>query len=124
VHSAKGKEWDAVFVIWAVDGWFPSSRSLGDEDQLEEERRLMYVAMTRARNHLAVTYPLNVYASRRGQDYSIDQLSRFIDRGVREKMQRVVPQEAPQISPPETPAPSTNAPAIDLRALLKGRFGG
>jgi DNA helicase II / ATP-dependent DNA helicase PcrA len=124
VHSAKGKEWDAVFVIWAVDGWFPSSRSLGDEDQLEEERRLMYVAMTRARNHLAVTYPLNVYASRRGQDYSIDQLSRFIDRGVREKMQRVVPQEAPPISPPETPAPSTNAPPIDLRALLKGRFGG
>ena len=58
VHSAKGKEWDAVFVIWAVDGWFPSSRSLDDEDQLEEERRLMYVAMTRARNHLAVTYPL------------------------------------------------------------------
>ena len=66
VHSAKGKEWDAVFVIWAVDGWFPSSRSLDDDEQLEEERRLMYVAMTRARNHLAVTYPLNVYATRRG----------------------------------------------------------
>src|SRR5262249_60081842 len=82
VHSAKGKEWDAVFVIWAVDGWFPSSRSLDDEDQLEEERRLMYVAMTRARNHLAVTYPLNVYATRRGQDDSIDKLSRFIDRVV------------------------------------------
>src|SRR5207249_9802212 len=39
VHSAKGKEWDAVFVIWAVDGWFPSSRSIEDESQLEEERR-------------------------------------------------------------------------------------
>jgi DNA helicase-2/ATP-dependent DNA helicase PcrA len=120
VHSAKGKEWDAVFVIWAVDGWFPSSRSLADEDQLEEERRLMYVAMTRARNHLAVTYPLNVYATRRGSDYSIDQLSRFIDRGVREKMKRVVPQEsaaapAPQAAPVAAP--------IDLRALLKGRFG-
>jgi len=125
VHSAKGKEWDAVFVIWAVDGWFPSSRSLGDEDQLEEERRLMYVAMTRARNHLAVTYPLNVYATRRGQDYSIDQLSRFIDRGVREKMQRVVPQEpaAPGAAAP-VPAPPDQGPAIDLRALLRGRFGG
>ena len=99
VHSAKGKEWDAVFVIWAVDGWFPSSRSLDDEDQMEEERRLMYVAMTRARNHLAVTYPLNVYATRRGADYSIDQLSRFIDRGVRDKMQRVVPQD-PAAPPP------------------------
>jgi DNA helicase II / ATP-dependent DNA helicase PcrA len=121
VHSAKGKEWDAVFVIWAVDGWFPSSRSLEDESQLEEERRLMYVAMTRARNHLAVTYPLNVYATRRGSDYSIDQLSRFIDRGLREKMQRVVPQETAAVSAPEAPV---LGPPIDLRALLKGRFGG
>jgi DNA helicase-2/ATP-dependent DNA helicase PcrA len=124
VHSAKGKEWDAVFVIWAVDGWFPSSRSLDDEDQLEEERRLMYVAMTRARNHLAVTYPLNVYATRRGQDYSIDQLSRFLDRGVREKMQRVVPQEAPVAAPVAAPESPDQSPAIDLRALLRGRFGG
>jgi DNA helicase-2/ATP-dependent DNA helicase PcrA len=121
VHSAKGKEWDAVFVIWAVDGWFPSSRSLDDEDQLEEERRLMYVAMTRARNHLAVTYPLNVYATRRGSDYSIDQLSRFIDRGVRDKMRRVVPQDptAPASVERQTHA---DAPPIDLRALLRGRF--
>ncbi len=124
VHSAKGKEWDAVFVIWAVDGFFPSSRSMQDEDQLEEERRLMYVAMTRARNHLAVTYPLNVYATRRGSDYSIDQLSRFIDRGVREKMQRVVPQEAAAPAPAEEQLPEPLGPAIDLRALLRGRFGG
>jgi len=120
VHSAKGKEWDAVFVIWAVDGWFPSSRSTEDEEQLEEERRLMYVALTRARTHLAVTYPLNVYATRRGQDYSIDQLSRFIDRGVREKMQRVVPQESASVEA----APETAGPKLDLRALLRGRFGG
>jgi ATP-dependent DNA helicase UvrD/PcrA len=123
VHSAKGKEWDAVFIIWAADGWFPSSRSIDDEAQLEEERRLMYVAMTRARNHLAVTYPLNVYATRRGSDYSIDQLSRFIDRGVREKMQRVVPQEPAAAPPPGAPDPASG-PAIDLRALLRGRFGG
>ncbi|HEY9230201.1 MAG TPA: 3'-5' exonuclease, partial [Gemmatimonadaceae bacterium] len=123
VHSAKGKEWDAVFVIWAVDGWFPSSRSLDDEDELEEERRLMYVAMTRARNHLAVTYPLNVYATRRGSDYSIDQLSRFIDRGVRERMQRIVPKSEAG-SPPPLPEelPPQHEPAIDLRALLRGRF--
>ena len=121
VHSAKGKEWDAVFVIWAVDGWFPSSRSIGDEDEMEEERRLMYVAMTRARNHLAVTYPLNVYATRRGADYSIDQLSRFIDRGVREKMQRVVPKEE-STAPVEAAVPTPLGPEVDLRALLRGRF--
>ena len=123
-HSAKGKEWDAVFLIWAVDGWFPSSRSLDDESQLEEERRLMYVAMTRARNHLSVTYPLNVYATRRGSDYSIDQLSRFIDRGVRERMQRVVPQEPARGDSEQPPVQAAASPAIDLRALLRGRFGG
>jgi DNA helicase-2/ATP-dependent DNA helicase PcrA len=125
VHSAKGKEWDAVFVIWAVDGWFPLSRSLNEEDEVEEERRLMYVAMTRARNHLAVTYPLNVYATRRGSDYSIDQLSRFIDRGVRDRMQRVVPRESGEgpIGVPASP-PAAPSPPIDLRALLRGRFGG
>jgi ATP-dependent DNA helicase UvrD/PcrA len=123
VHSAKGKEWDAVFVIWAVDGWFPSSRSTHDDDQLEEERRLMYVAMTRARNHLAVTYPLNVYATRRGSDYSIDQLSRFIDQGVRGKMQRVVPKDSGATSgPAPEPELPQHEPAIDLRALLRGRF--
>jgi ATP-dependent DNA helicase UvrD/PcrA len=122
VHSAKGKEWDAVFVIWAVDGSFPSSRSLADEDQLEEERRLMYVAMTRPRNHLVVIHPLNDYATRRGADYSVTQLSRFIDRGVRDKMQRVVPGGAAEQPPPAVAAPET--PQIDLRALLRGRFSG
>jgi hypothetical protein len=67
-----------------------------------------------------VTYPLNVYATRRGQDYSIDQLSRFIDRGVREKMQRVVPQESASA---ETPSSSSAESKLDLRALLRGRFG-
>ena len=120
VHSSKGREWDAVFLIWTVDGWFPSSRSIDDEDALEEERRLMYVAMTRARNHLSVSYPLAVYASRRGQDYSMDQLSRFIDRGVRESMERVVLGEDDNRVPMET-APKER---IDLRELLRGRFSG
>ena len=118
-HSSKGKEWDAVFLIWAVDGWFPMARSTENEDELEEERRLMYVAMTRARNHLAVSYPMNTYSSRRSADYSIDQLSRFLDRGVREKMQRVV-LEVPGDAPP--PAEPVEAPKVDLFALLRGRF--
>ncbi len=119
-HSAKGKEWDAVFLIWAVDGWFPSSRCLNDDDDTEEERRLMYVALTRARNNLSVTYPLNAYSTRRGSDYSMDQLSRFIDRGVRDKMQRVAlgADDSPAI---EEPLPAQ--PVLDLRALLRARFG-
>jgi DNA helicase II / ATP-dependent DNA helicase PcrA len=118
VHSAKGKEWKAVFLIWAVDGWFPSSRAVDDPDELEEERRLMYVALTRARDELAVVYPMQVYGSRRGADYSIDQLSRFLDRGVRATMQRVVVEEPGDVPASETPA----APTIDLRAIMRGRF--
>jgi DNA helicase-2/ATP-dependent DNA helicase PcrA len=118
VHSAKGKEWKAVFLIWAVDGWFPSSRAVDDPDELEEERRLMYVALTRAKDELAIIYPMQVYGSRRGAEYSFDQLSRFLDRGVRATMQRVVVEE-----PGDTPAPAPlTSPAIDLRAIMRGRF--
>ena len=118
-HSAKGKEWDAVFVIWAVDGWFPSARCLNNEEETEEERRLMYVALTRARNHLSVTYPLNAYSSRRGAEYSIDQLCRFIDRGVRDNMQRVAltTETSPRIE-----EQIEKKPMLDLRALLRSRF--
>jgi DNA helicase-2/ATP-dependent DNA helicase PcrA len=118
-HSAKGKEWDAVFLIWAVDGWFPTSRALNDDAGLEEERRLMYVALTRARHHLTVSYPLQVYGSRRGADYSIDQLSRFLDRGVRETMERVVVgvQESPTLD-----GPPVIVPSVDLRSLMRERF--
>ncbi|HJP86986.1 MAG TPA: ATP-dependent helicase [Gemmatimonadaceae bacterium] len=119
-HSAKGKEWDAVFVIWAVDGWFPSARCLNSEEETEEERRLMYVALTRARNYLTVSYPLNAYSSRRGAEYSIDQLCRFIDRGVRDNMQRVAISGDNGSAPRDEPS---RAPLIDLRALLRGRFG-
>ena len=118
-HSAKGKEWDAVFVIWAVDGWFPSARCLNSDEETEEERRLMYVALTRPRNYLSVTYPLNAYSSRRGADYSLDQLCRFIDRGVRDNMQRVA------LSTNNAPAAAEGTPKqplLDLRALLRSRF--
>ena len=57
VHQAKGLEFQTVFVIWLTDGMFPSSRSLDTRDALEEERRLFYVAITRARDELYLTYP-------------------------------------------------------------------
>ena len=58
VHQAKGLEWRYVFVIWMADGMFPTARSLEDEDAIEEERRLFYVAVTRAEDELYLTYPL------------------------------------------------------------------
>jgi DNA helicase-2/ATP-dependent DNA helicase PcrA len=58
IHQAKGLEFDVVFVIMLCDGLFPSERSLEQEDGEEEERRLLYVAITRARNELYLVYPL------------------------------------------------------------------
>jgi DNA helicase-2/ATP-dependent DNA helicase PcrA len=57
VHQAKGLEFHTVFVIWLTDGMFPSSRSLETRDAIEEERRLFYVAVTRAKDELYLTYP-------------------------------------------------------------------
>jgi ATP-dependent DNA helicase UvrD/PcrA len=60
VHQAKGLEWKAVFLIWAAEGKFPSPRSLKEIDSEEEERRLWYVALTRAKDELYITYPLMI----------------------------------------------------------------
>ncbi len=57
VHQAKGLEWRAVFVIWLSDGMFPTSRSLDRDEDIEEERRLFYVAVTRCKDELYLTYP-------------------------------------------------------------------
>jgi len=57
VHSAKGLEWSVVFIIWVMEGRFPSSQAYSDPSALEEERRLMYVAATRAKDELVLSYP-------------------------------------------------------------------
>jgi len=77
IHSAKGLEWQCVFVIWVVDGRFPSAYAFLTEEELEEERRLFYVAVTRAKRHLYLTYPINVYDKSTGSVLS--KPSRFLD---------------------------------------------
>lgn len=57
IHQAKGLEWSAVFALWLADGHFPSQLSLHDQEQIEEERRLFYVAATRARDDLYLCHP-------------------------------------------------------------------
>jgi DNA helicase II / ATP-dependent DNA helicase PcrA len=57
VHQAKGLEWQAVFIVWLTDGMFPSARSLDSNENIEEERRLFYVAITRAKDQLYFLYP-------------------------------------------------------------------
>jgi DNA helicase-2/ATP-dependent DNA helicase PcrA len=76
VHSAKGLEWEAVFIIWAAEGRFPAFYSQEGDEELEEERRLMYVAATRARSYLAVIFPYLGYNRYLGM--TINTPSRFI----------------------------------------------
>ncbi|MCI0528846.1 MAG: ATP-dependent helicase, partial [Nitrospira sp.] len=77
IHSAKGLEWHTVFILWALDGRLPSLHSFMSDEELEEERRLMYVAMTRAKENLFVTYPVKIFDRASGSVLS--KPSRFIE---------------------------------------------
>lgn len=101
VHQAKGLEWRVVFLIWAADGRFPSSRSLRDIEGEEEERRLFYVALTRAQDELYVCFPL--VESDRARQTVLHRPSRFVTEVPRELMEIwSVDEEEPQIEMLET----------------------
>ncbi|MBC8144660.1 MAG: ATP-dependent helicase [bacterium] len=91
IHSAKGLEWNSVFLIWALDGFFPAARSSGSHESIEEERRMMYVATTRAKDRLAISYPVNIYDRESGSVLS--KPSRFIEGISEEIAERWVVQE-------------------------------
>lgn len=83
IHSAKGLEWHSLFIIHAMEGFFPSSQSFDDIEALEEERRLMYVASTRAKQNLYISYPMNIFDREKGMTFS--KPSRFI-AGITEEL--------------------------------------
>jgi DNA helicase-2/ATP-dependent DNA helicase PcrA len=85
IHQAKGLEFDVVFIIMLCDGLFPSSRSLENPESEEEERRLFYVAITRARDELHLSYPL-IRAMGAGGD-AMQRPSRFLDELPRELLE-------------------------------------
>jgi DNA helicase-2/ATP-dependent DNA helicase PcrA len=94
VHSAKGLEFDAVHIIHAADGNFPSDMSLGTPEGLEEERRLFYVAVTRARRNLAIYVPLRYHHHRVRDDHSWAQPSRFLSDSVRSTLMEMSSRDA------------------------------
>ena len=77
IHSAKVLEWNTVFIIYALEGRFPTMRSSASDEEMEEERRLMYVGCTRAKEHLIITYPMNIYDRESG--LILTKPSRFIE---------------------------------------------
>ena len=85
VHSAKGGEWDVVHVLHLADGCFPSDMATGSVEELEEERRLLYVACTRARNVLELSWPLRYHHNRKHPTdrHGWAQPSRFLSADVR-----------------------------------------
>jgi DNA helicase-2/ATP-dependent DNA helicase PcrA len=85
IHSAKGQEWDAVFLLNVADGNFPSEFATGRPELIEEERRLLYVAMTRAKTDLHLLAPLKYYVtqqSRMGDRHVYGAKSRFLTEAV------------------------------------------
>jgi DNA helicase-2/ATP-dependent DNA helicase PcrA len=118
VHSAKGGEWDVVHVIHAADGMIPSDMSTGDKEEIEEERRLFYVALTRARDNLYVYFPLRFYRRPRGLDdqHHFAQLTRFLP----ESVQSLFDQRGAGTLTAESSAtaPATRAPVDALLTAL------
>lgn len=92
VHSAKGQEWDSVYVLNVADGNFPSEFATGRTELVEEERRLLYVAMTRARHELHLIAPLRYYVPqqrRHGDSHVYGARSRFLADGVMDCFDKV-----------------------------------
>jgi DNA helicase-2/ATP-dependent DNA helicase PcrA len=102
IHSAKGCEWDAVYVLHAADGNIPSDMSTGSEEEIEEERRLFYVALTRAKDFLEVVFPLKYYHKkhRTGDAHSYAQLTRFLPESILNHFEKISLQPKPQLDLP------------------------
>src|SRR5438093_8796918 len=77
IHSAKGLEWHSVFIIWALEGRFPSYYNINTQEELEEERKLLYVAATRAKENLYIAYPIRIFD--RGLRMVLSRPSQFIE---------------------------------------------
>lgn len=124
IHSAKGQEWKNVFVLNVVDGCMPSDLGAGSNAELEEERRLLYVAMTRAKDNLHLITPQRFYhtqQSKGGDKHVYANRSRFIPSKVLDKFeQKAWAQQSETHS--TAPYPRGPLPKIDLAAKARGRF--
>jgi DNA helicase-2/ATP-dependent DNA helicase PcrA len=122
VHQAKGLEWRAVFLVWLADGRFPSAQALRDRDGEEEERRLFYVACTRARDELYLCFPL--VAAPRDRERVVLKASRFLEElpgepAVYERWQLDEPASAPALGPGSAAGALPASPAAARMAALE-----
>ena len=120
IHSAKGQEWTSVFVLNAVDGCLPSDLGAGQTAEIEEERRLLYVAMTRARDDLHIMLPQRFFTHGQpamGDRHVYASRTRFIPKGLLDLFERTSWPQA--LSSPQAMAPA-QPPRIDIAQRLRG----
>lgn len=121
IHSAKGQEWRSVHILNAVDGCIPSDLGTGSTHELEEERRLLYVAMTRAKDHLTLGLPLRFYVTqqtRNGNRHIYAMRTRFIPSHILDQF------EAVNWSPTPVLGETRSAPSpIDVAASMRAMWG-
>ena len=117
IHSAKGLEWDVVHVLHLVDGNIPSDLATGDAAEIEEERRLLYVALTRARDALYGYVPLRYHHHRRGRDdaHGYAQRSRFLTPAVLEHVDHQGAAPVTEPGPPPVPHVAAGLGGVDRR---------
>ena len=121
IHSAKGQEWDAVYVLNVADGNFPSDFATGRAELIEEERRLLYVAMTRAKTGLHLLAPMRYYVTpqpRRGDAHVYGARSRFITPAVLAQLEQVTWPRAEA----ETAGRVSGMPCVDVAGKLRGMW--
>jgi DNA helicase-2/ATP-dependent DNA helicase PcrA len=123
VHSAKGMEWDTVYVLNVVDGSFPSEFATGRTELVEEERRLLYVAMTRARNELQLCAPLKfplTQQPKHGDSHVYGARSRFLSDKV---LKTLEPAAFQSVRLGEASALGTGEPStVDVSARLRAMW--
>ena len=123
IHSAKGQEWQQVFVLNCVDGCIPSDRATGTRAEIEEERRLLYVAMTRAKDSLHLIQPLRFFAYGQqpfGDRHVYAGRTRFIPDSVLDRFDRVTWPAAAPVGATVRRSPA--APRIDMRQRMRGQW--
>ena len=123
IHSAKGQEWSSVYVLNVVDGGIPSEMSAGSRAELEEERRLLYVAMTRAQHQLQLLVPQRFYVTQqaaRGDRHVWATLTRFIPPEVEACFERA--SATPPPVPDAPPAASPALPPFDIAARVRSAW--
>src|SRR4029453_3100434 len=125
IHSAKGQERSAGYVLNAVDGSMPPDMAPASAAEIEEERRLLYVAMTRAKAHLSLVVPQRFYVHQQpagGDRYLHALLTRFIPESLHDRFRELVPFAAGERAACAPPTAAEATPAIDLGARVRARW--